>query len=58
VPDQINVDETVQVLKVLATDKGALSDLPAWAQDTDNELLSSGTEDGVLVFYIRKSPES
>jgi TusA-related sulfurtransferase len=43
-----------QVLKVMATDKGALSDIPAWAEDTDNELLFSGTEDGVLVFYIRK----
>lgn len=50
--------EPGQVLKVLATDKGALSDIPAWAEDTDNELLSSGTEDGVLVFYIRKTAES
>jgi TusA-related sulfurtransferase len=48
--------EPGQVLKVLATDKGALSDIPAWAQDTDNELLSSGTEDGALTFYIRKAP--
>lgn len=46
--------EPGQVLKVLATDKGALSDIPAWAEDTDNELLSSGTEEGALVFYIRK----
>jgi tRNA 2-thiouridine synthesizing protein A len=43
-----------QVLKVLATDRGALSDIPAWAEDTDNELLSSGTEGDALVFYIRK----
>jgi TusA-related sulfurtransferase len=42
------------VLKVLATDKGALKDFPAWAEDTDNELLSSGEEDGALVFLIRK----
>lgn len=48
--------EPGQVLKVLATDRGAVSDIPAWAQDTDNELLSSGTENGVLTFYIRKSP--
>ena len=45
-----------QVLKVLATDKGALSDIPAWAADTDNELLSSGTENGALAFLIRKTP--
>jgi tRNA 2-thiouridine synthesizing protein A len=52
----IRLLEPGQVLKVLATDKGALSDIPAWAQDTDNELLSSGTEDGALAFYIRKNP--
>ena len=50
--------EPGQVLKVLATDKGALSDIPAWAEDTDNELVSSRTEDGVLTFYIRKSTQS
>jgi len=43
-----------EVLKVLATDKGALSDFPAWAEDTGNQLLSSGEEGDVLVFYIRK----
>ncbi len=46
--------EPDQVLKVLATDKGALSDIPAWAEDSGNKLLSSGTEGDVLVFYIRK----
>ncbi len=46
--------EPGQVLKVLATDKGSLSDMPAWAEDSGNELLSAGTEDGVFVFYIRK----
>src|SRR5262245_37533909 len=39
-----------QVVKILATDKGAISDIPAWADDNDHELLSSGTENGVLVF--------
>lgn len=43
-----------EVLKVLATDKGALSDFPAWAEDTGNQLLSSGEEDDALVFFIRK----
>jgi TusA-related sulfurtransferase len=46
--------EPGQVLKVPATGKGSLSDIPARAQDTDNDLLSSTTEDGVLVCYIRK----
>lgn len=43
-----------QVLKVLATDRGAISDFPAWAEDTGNELVSTGEDDGVLVFWIRK----
>lgn len=43
-----------QVLKVLATDKGALTDFPAWADDTGNEIVSSGEEDGALVFLVRK----
>lgn len=47
--------EPGQVLKVLATDRGALSDIPAWADDTGNELVASDTEDGVLVFYLRKA---
>lgn len=47
-----------QVLKVLATDRGSLSDIPAWAEDTGNELIFSGAEDGTLVFLIRKTGES
>jgi tRNA 2-thiouridine synthesizing protein A len=47
-----------QVIKVLATDKGALSDIPAWAADNGYELLFSGTEDNVLVFLIRKTDEA
>jgi tRNA 2-thiouridine synthesizing protein A len=50
--------EPNQVLKVLATDRGALSDIPAWVEDTGNELLSSATEDDVLVFLIRKTEEA
>ena len=55
---QMRLLEPGQVLKVIATDKGALADIPAWAGDTDNELLSAGTEDAVLAFYIRKGAES
>jgi TusA-related sulfurtransferase len=43
-----------EVMKVLASDKGAIKDFPAWADDTGNEVLSSGEEAGVLVFLIRK----
>jgi TusA-related sulfurtransferase len=43
------------VVKLLATDRGAKADVPAWADDTENELLGQGTEEGALVFWIRRS---
>jgi len=43
-----------QVLRLLATDRGAIADLPAWAADTGNELLQWHEEAGVLVFYLRR----
>jgi tRNA 2-thiouridine synthesizing protein A len=43
-----------EVLKVLATDRGASSDIPAWAEMTGHEVVSQGEEDGAVVIYIRK----
>ena len=45
-----------QVLKVMATDRGSLADIPAWAEENGNELLESGEDGGVFVFYVRKAP--
>jgi TusA-related sulfurtransferase len=47
-----------QVLKVLATDRGAIADFPAWVEDTGNTLLDWREEQGVLVFYLRKGEPS
>ncbi|MFP5352480.1 MAG: sulfurtransferase TusA family protein [Actinomycetota bacterium] len=49
--------EKGQILKILATDRGAIADFPAWAEDTGNQILSSGEDDGVLFFYIEKGEE-
>jgi tRNA 2-thiouridine synthesizing protein A len=46
-----------QVLKVLATDRGSLVDMPAWADDTGNELIDTAEQDGTLVFWIRRAEE-
>ena len=46
--------EAGQVLKVLATDRGAIADFPAWAADTGNTLLEWHEEDGRLAFWFRK----
>jgi tRNA 2-thiouridine synthesizing protein A len=37
-----------------ATDGGARSDIPAWASQTGNEIISTSEFDGVLSFTIRK----
>ncbi|HLG68589.1 MAG TPA: sulfurtransferase TusA family protein [Acidimicrobiales bacterium] len=47
-----------QVLKVLATDRGAIVDIPAWANDTGNELVDWHEDGQDLVFLIRKGEEA
>jgi TusA-related sulfurtransferase len=50
--------EEGEILKIIATDRGAIADFPAWAEDTENELLEwSEDADGSLVFYIRKGED-
>jgi len=46
-----------QILKIVATDRGALADIPAWAEDTGNELLSTKDEGAKLIFLVRKGSE-
>lgn len=46
-----------EVLKVMATDRGALADFPAWADDTGNEIVESHEEDGVFIFHIKRLQE-
>jgi tRNA 2-thiouridine synthesizing protein A len=43
------------VLRVLATDPGAIKDFEHFCKITGNELLAAREEGGVLVFDIRKS---
>lgn len=43
-----------EVLKILATDRGAIADFPAWADDTGHELIEWHEEAGALVFFVRK----
>ena len=49
--------EEGEILKIIATDRGAIADFPAWADDTGNELLEWHEEDGKLVFFIKKGEE-
>ncbi len=47
-----------QVLKVMATDRGSLKDIPAWADANGDELLGSAEDNGAFVFYVRKSADT
>ncbi|TLS38751.1 sulfurtransferase TusA family protein [Pseudalkalibacillus caeni] len=46
--------EPGQILEVQATDKGAKSDLSAWANSSGHELVDHQEEDGVYKFFIKK----
>ncbi len=43
-----------QVLKVLATDPGAVKDFQAFCKQTGNALLSSDTANNEFVFFMQK----
>jgi len=41
-------------LEILATDRGSLSDVPAWCTFTGNELVEQTEDGGVFRFIVRK----
>ena len=43
-----------QVLRVLATDPGAVRDFQAFSRQTGNELLASETVSNEFVFFMKK----
>jgi tRNA 2-thiouridine synthesizing protein A len=43
-----------KVLRVLATDPGAVKDFQAFAKQTGNELLSHSEDDKVFTFFMKK----
>ncbi|WP_335872551.1 sulfurtransferase TusA family protein [Bacillus sp. 2205SS5-2] len=47
--------EAGQILEVQATDKGAKSDLTAWAKSTGHELLDFKEENDLFLFWIKKA---
>jgi len=44
-----------QVLRVIATDPGSVCDMEAFAEQTGNALLYSGTENSKFVFLLKKA---
>ena len=45
---------TGQVLKIIATDNGAVKDMQAFASQTGNTLLSMADENQEHIFYMQK----
>ena len=45
---------TGQVLKILATDPGAVKDFQAFSKQTGNELLSSDSANKEFIFFMKK----
>ncbi|MBM7096725.1 MULTISPECIES: sulfurtransferase TusA family protein [Alteribacter] len=43
-----------EILEVQATDKGAKSDLTAWAKAGGHELVDDAEENGVFTFWLKK----
>ncbi|WP_018233825.1 sulfurtransferase TusA family protein [Thioalkalivibrio thiocyanodenitrificans] len=43
-----------QVLEIIATDPGTLTDIPAWCERTGHTLMRSGESEGVIQFYVKK----
>ncbi|HQU14594.1 MAG: hypothetical protein B7Z66_04520 [Chromatiales bacterium 21-64-14] len=50
----INELKSGQVLRVIATDPGAVKDFEAFCKQTGHELLNSQQNSGEFVFLIRK----
>lgn len=47
--------EPGQVLEVLATDPGSLTDFPAWAKSTGNQIVEQNQDDGVFRYVVQKA---
>lgn len=56
VKTRLSIDKLAsgQVLEVISTDRGSLSDVPAWAESVGHRLIEQREEDGRFVFLIEK----
>jgi TusA-related sulfurtransferase len=43
------------VVEVLTTDPGSLSDFPAWAKTTGQAVLETKQEPGLITIYVKKT---
>jgi len=43
-----------ELLEVLATDPGSVADFAAWSRSTGNAIVTSGEQDGIYRFVLRR----
>lgn len=46
--------EVGQIIEAITTDPGSLSDFPAWARTSGNEILKTEQDGKTIKFYIRR----
>ncbi|WP_432363228.1 sulfurtransferase TusA family protein [Sporosarcina sp. UB5] len=45
---------TGEILEILATDKGSVADMTAWAKSSGHEMVDQKEDAGVFMFWIKK----
>lgn len=46
--------EVGQIVEALTTDPGSLTDFPAWAKTSGNEILKTDQDGDVIKFYVKR----
>jgi len=54
ISQEIGSVEVGQVIEVLTTDPGSISDFPAWADTTGNEVLDTNQADDVIRIFVKR----
>lgn len=47
--------EIGQIVEMQATDPGAQPDMDAWSKNTGHEIVDSAEQDGVYLFWVRRT---
>jgi tRNA 2-thiouridine synthesizing protein A len=50
----LNGMESGQILNVICTDSGSVRDFQVFCQQSGNQLLQSGEENGTYIYYLKK----
>ncbi|MDP8257454.1 MAG: sulfurtransferase TusA family protein [Candidatus Alcyoniella australis] len=54
ISQDISSVQTGEVIEVLTTDPGSLSDFPAWAQTTGHEIVETKQEAGMIRIFVKR----